>query len=58
MKKIGFYKFLKNLLFRIEIYKYSCDIAYEEVINLEIPTGKPICYELDKDLNVIKHYYI
>ena len=30
----------------------------EEIMNLEIPTGKPICYELDDDLKPIKHYYI
>ena len=29
-----------------------------EVLKLEIPTGKPICYELDNNLKPIRHYYI
>ena len=40
------------------LIKYLDKLSDEEVINLEIPTGKPICYEFDKNLNVIKHYYI
>lgn len=40
------------------LIKYLDKLTDEEVISLEIPTGKPICYELDKNLNVIKHYYI
>ncbi len=40
------------------LIKYLDKLSDEEVISLEIPTGKPICYELDNDLNVIKHYYI
>jgi 2,3-bisphosphoglycerate-dependent phosphoglycerate mutase len=30
----------------------------EEITKLEIPTGKPICYELDDNLKPIRHYYI
>lgn len=40
------------------LIKYLDNLTDEEVINLEIPTGKPICYEIDDNLNVIKHYYI
>ena len=40
------------------LIKYLDKLSDEEVISLEIPTGKPICYELDKNLKVIKHYYI
>ena len=40
------------------LIKYLDKLTDDEVISLEIPTGKPICYELDKNLNVIKHYYI
>ena len=40
------------------LIKYLDNLSDEEVVNLEIPTGKPICYELDKNLNVIRHYYI
>lgn len=40
------------------LIKYLDNLSDEEVVNLEIPTGKPICYEFDKNLNVIRHYYI
>ena len=30
----------------------------EEVVNLELPTGAPLVYELDENLTPIKHYYI
>lgn len=30
----------------------------KEITNLEIPTGQPICYELDNNLKPIKHYYL
>ena len=30
----------------------------EEVINLEIPTGQPLVYELDGELKATKHYYL
>ena len=34
------------------------NLSDEEVMNLEIETGNPICYELDDNLKPIKHYYI
>ena len=40
------------------LIKYLDNLSDEEVIKLEIATGKPICYELDKDLKPIKHYYV
>lgn len=40
------------------LIKYLDNLSDDEVVNLEIPTGKPICYEFDENLNVIKHYYI
>ena len=40
------------------LVKYLDNLSDEEIMNLEIPTGKPICYELDDNLKVIKHYYI
>ncbi len=31
----------------------------EQIINVEIPTGKPLVYELDeKDLKVLNKYYL
>ena len=40
------------------LIKYLDNLSKEEVINLEIETGKPICYELDDNLKPINHYYI
>lgn len=33
--------------------KHLENISDEEIINLEIPTGSPIIYELDKNLNIL-----
>ena len=38
--------------------KYLDKVTDEEIIKLEIPTGKPLCYELDDELNPITHYYV
>jgi len=40
------------------IVKYLSNISDEEIVSLEIPTGKPIVYELDDDLSVIRRYYL
>ncbi len=40
------------------LIKYLDNISDEEIVNLTIPTGIPLIYELDDDLNPIKHYYL
>lgn len=40
------------------LIKYIDNLSDEEVINLEIETGNPICYELDEKLHPIKRYYL
>ena len=40
------------------LIKYLDSIKDEEIVNLEIPTGKPIVYELDDSLKPIRHYYL
>lgn len=40
------------------LIKYLKKLTNEEVINLEIETGNPICLELDDNLNVINDYYL
>ncbi len=40
------------------LIKYLDNLSNDEVIKLEIDTGRPICYELDDNLKPIKHYYI
>lgn len=40
------------------LIKYLDNVSNEDIVNLEIPTGRPICYEFDDDLKVIRHYYV
>ena len=40
------------------IIKYLSGISDEDIIGLEIPTGKPIVYDLNDDLSVIRRYYL
>jgi 2,3-bisphosphoglycerate-dependent phosphoglycerate mutase len=40
------------------IIKYLSDIGNEEIVGLEIPTGRPIVYDLNEDLSVIRRYYL
>ena len=40
------------------LIKYLDNISDEDIINLELETGNPICYELDNDLKPIRHYYL
>jgi 2,3-bisphosphoglycerate-dependent phosphoglycerate mutase len=40
------------------IIKYLSKIGDDEIVSLEIPTGKPIVYELADDLSVVRHYYL
>ena len=40
------------------LVKYLDDIADKDIVKLNIPTGLPLIYELDKDLKPIKSYYL
>ncbi len=40
------------------LMKYLDGMSDEEVVNLEIATGNPICYELDDNFKPIRHYYL
>jgi 2,3-bisphosphoglycerate-dependent phosphoglycerate mutase len=40
------------------IIKYLSDISDDEIVGLEIPTGKPIVYDLADDLSVERRYYL
>ena len=40
------------------IIKYLSGISDDEIVGLEIPTGKPIVYELADDLSVERRYYL
>lgn len=40
------------------LVKYLDNISDEEIISLNIPTGIPLVYELDENLQPIKNYYL
>ena len=40
------------------LVKFLDDMSEEAIIKLNIPTGVPLVYELDKDLKPIRHYYL
>jgi 2,3-bisphosphoglycerate-dependent phosphoglycerate mutase len=40
------------------LIQYIDHLSDEEVTKLDLPTGVPLVYELDDELNRIKHYYL
>ena len=40
------------------LVKYLDDISEQEIVELNIPTGIPLVYELDDRLRPIRHYYL
>ncbi|MDD5644158.1 MAG: 2,3-diphosphoglycerate-dependent phosphoglycerate mutase [bacterium] len=40
------------------LVKYLDNIPDEEIVDLNIPTGIPLVYELDDELKPIRHYYL
>ena len=40
------------------LVKYLEKISDDDIINLNIPTGVPLVYELDQDMNYKKNYYL
>ncbi|MES2375835.1 MAG: 2,3-diphosphoglycerate-dependent phosphoglycerate mutase [Bacteroidota bacterium] len=40
------------------LIKYIDNLNDEDVTKLEIPTATPLVYELDNDLNRLRHYYL
>jgi len=40
------------------LVKYLDKVSDKEIVSLNIPTGIPLIYELDKNLNPLKHYYL
>jgi len=40
------------------LIKYLDRISDEEIVELEIPTGRPLVYQLDRELRPERHYYL
>jgi 2,3-bisphosphoglycerate-dependent phosphoglycerate mutase len=38
--------------------KYLDNVSEQEIVELNIPTGVPLVYELDNDLKPLRHYYL
>ena len=40
------------------LLKYLDEVSDADIVELNIPTGIPLVYELDEDLKPIRHYYL
>jgi 2,3-bisphosphoglycerate-dependent phosphoglycerate mutase len=40
------------------LIKHLDNVSEEDIVGINIPTARPLVYELDKDLKPIKHYYL
>ncbi len=40
------------------LVKYLDGISDEDIVELNIPTGIPLVYELDEQLKPLRHYYL
>jgi 2,3-bisphosphoglycerate-dependent phosphoglycerate mutase len=40
------------------LIKYLDNVSNEDIVNLNIPNGIPLVYELDANLKPIKHYFL
>ena len=40
------------------LVKYLDNISETEIVELNIPTGIPLVYELDDELKPLRHYYL
>jgi 2,3-bisphosphoglycerate-dependent phosphoglycerate mutase len=40
------------------LIKYLDDVSEQDIVELNVPTGRPLVYELDADLKPIRHYYL
>jgi 2,3-bisphosphoglycerate-dependent phosphoglycerate mutase len=40
------------------LVKFLDNISDDDIVELNIPTGMPLVYELDANLRPVKHYYL
>jgi len=40
------------------LIKHLDNVSDDDIVHLNIPTGQPLVYELDKDLRPLRHYYL
>ena len=40
------------------VVKYLDNVSDDDILELEIPTGVPLAYELDSDLKPMRHFFL
>lgn len=40
------------------LIKHLDNVSEDDIVNLNIPTARPLVYELDEDLKPVRHYYL
>jgi len=40
------------------LIKYLDDVSEEDIVNLNIPTARPLVYEFDEAMKPLRHYYL
>ena len=40
------------------LYKYINNVSTEDIMGIELPTGKPLVFEFDDQLNIKETYYV
>jgi 2,3-bisphosphoglycerate-dependent phosphoglycerate mutase len=40
------------------LIKYLDNVSDDDIVGLNIPTARPLVYELDAELRPIRHYYL
>jgi len=40
------------------LIKYLDNVADDDIVGINIPTARPLVYELDADLRPLRHYYL
>ena len=40
------------------LVKYFDNMAKEDIVGVNIPTGVPLVYEFDDNMKAVKHYYL
>ena len=40
------------------LIKYLDDVSERDIVELNVPTGIPLVYELDANLRPLRHYYL
>jgi 2,3-bisphosphoglycerate-dependent phosphoglycerate mutase len=48
----------RSLMHKVVLLRHGDGISDQDVVELNIPTGIPLVYEVDADLKPLTHYYL